>query len=124
PLQQLDKLRQYVPDAAAAHEAQDRGHSHVDVPPVEGERDELRDELRDHRKNDHLQPVRARGRDRLDWAAVYRLDELGVQLAHRSYRVQGESQHARERPDAHRGHEYGGHDQHLDRAEYVEYGTS
>src|SRR5947199_3028565 len=41
PLQQVDVLDQQVADAAAADEADDRGHPHVDVPAIEREGDEL-----------------------------------------------------------------------------------
>jgi hypothetical protein len=44
-VQQTEVLHQKETDAAAAHEADERGHAHVDVPPVDGERDKQLESL-------------------------------------------------------------------------------
>src|SRR4051812_21967340 len=63
PLEQVDVLDQYIADAASTHQADNGGHTDIPVPRVQGERNELRDELGYHGVSDHLEPVGTRCRN-------------------------------------------------------------
>ena len=65
-VEQVDVLDQDEANAAAAHDPDDRGHPHVDVPAVHGIGDIGRDDLRDHSIDDGLQAIGARCLDRLE----------------------------------------------------------
>src|SRR5690606_38304852 len=74
--EQIDLLLQQEADTAAAHEADDRGHTHVDVPAVHGEGDVWRDDLRHNGAHDGLQAVRARALQRFDGTRIDALNML------------------------------------------------
>src|SRR3954451_5429362 len=90
PLEQVDVLDQYIADAASTHQADNRGHADVPVPRIQGERNELWDELGYNGVSDHLEPVGTRGRNSLDRPRVDRFDSLGIELTKRCNGVQSE----------------------------------
>ncbi len=64
-------------DATAGHKSDDRRGAHIDIPAQERIGQEGRDDLRDDRITDDLDPVGAGGSDGLDRAGVDVLDLLG-----------------------------------------------
>ena len=72
------------------------GDADVDVPVVDDEGNEVRDDLRDDGVDDRLQPVRAGGLQGFDRAGVNAFDGLGEQLAERGDGHHGQGQRSRE----------------------------
>ncbi len=119
-VKQADILLQQEADPAAASEADDGGHTHIDVPAVHGERDIRCDDLRHDRINDHLDAVSACRRNRLQGAGLDALHLLGVKLGQRSSGMQTQRQCTCERTNPNPDHEDDHVDQGFDGAGGVE----
>src|SRR5574337_1158617 len=108
---QVDPLYQEKANAAAADQADDGGRAHVDLPTINREGGEWRDDLRDDPVTHYLQPIAADGRHGFYWPWIDPLDYFGIQFGEGGDGVRSQGQHSCERPEADKHHKHHRNDQ-------------
>ncbi len=97
----------------------DRRRADVGLEAKEHVGEEVRQDLGDDAKGDHVEAPGADGGHSLDLAGIDGLDRLGQELAEHAAGVDAEGQHAGKGPEAHRGDEHEGEDELVHCAEHV-----
>ena len=97
---EADGVVEFLADPAGPDETDDRGGADVELEPPQRIGREIRQDLRQHREADHLEPVAARCPDAFKLALIDVLVGFRVEFPHRADSVQRERQEPRKRTDA------------------------
>ena len=74
PLAEAHPLEHQEANTTTTNHTDDRGHTYIDVPPVNGEGDERRQNLWNYCINDGLQTIRASSLQSFDWTRINTFD--------------------------------------------------
>ena len=122
-LHDAQRTHELEANAASAHHAHDSRGTEVVFPAIDRDVRHLRQHLRDNPVQENLDRRGASGTSCLNGRFVGMLDGFGKELADHAYRVQAQSQYARQRAKANRSNENDAQDQFGNRAQRIQGGS-